>query len=278
MDPSSTMIKFQCLNEAYRLNNAGVDYVATGDFQSGMHSLTGALSILNQYVYDHDNDDFNVRSSTITTTAKNGPNADGAQKCAALATRPMKAEAAAAASGSCNSFFVCQKALVFAEPPTISSNIGVASAVVLFNVGLVFHQLGLMGTTKLCQARLQKALHMYRECANLATAMLAPLLPNNNCDQANINDHDGAEQAMLLQMIIVARNNQASIVYLHQADFNAATQLLDEDVRQSYNQLCTMMVAPVNINEAIIFDRSDIEEIILNVATLSRPPTGAPCA
>lgn len=270
-------VKVQCLQEVYNRNNAGISLISTGDFPNGLRYLSSALAIINRYVneygYGHD-----AAIMAVTNTDTCSPQLGTLSMQQPSHSRTHTGDKSSSVHEQENSlFYVCREAIVFCERPSYTTpattaaapgeDICLATSIVLYNIGLTFHELGLVTGSR---TKLVKANRMYHECANvLNTTMM-------------MQHHRQAGEMspsvlQTLQIALVARNNQASIAYLHQADFEMSSSLLD-DVRRGYQQFMTTMTTTTTCPTSVVFDEVIMEELVLNLATLIRPPVGAPCA
>lgn len=143
-------------------------------------------------------------------------------------------------------FFIYNRALLLDTTSIQEMDLAFSNAVVLFNLSLTFHQ---RGKTCCQEAKLQHALRFYELSANLVSNS------SSNCSAA---------------LVMAALNNQAQICY-NLCHYNVATHVLNQ-----VRELAQEVSAPQDTSSP--FSQEVLDQIYLNVLTISHPPTTASSA
>lgn len=209
---------FSRIHEASRTNSEGVACLASGDALNAVKSFRAALSIMEEVAQC-------VESVELAhSQAHNCPSVE-----IALDDPVM---------------FIYNRAIVL--DGSCETDLAFANAVILFNLGLTFHQRGKLRNDA---SKLQKAVYLYGVSSKLIT---------------NTASSSGA-------LVLAALNNQAQIL------FSLGDYVNAKDTLEQMRSIAHSVPVPTDDRKCNTFARYHFDEFFLNVA-VTEPPHTAPMA
>ena len=144
-------------------------------------------------------------------------------------------------------YYIHNQALLFGSSSFFEAQ-GFGTFAVLFNLGLAYHQIGARLSD---QVKLQKALQLYRICANLVWGGEGPTLSSNNSDA----------------LALAALNNSAHILYRFLGDRDQASGLAHQLARPG-----------VSVTPTPFMEQSHLDEILVNICIVDSGLPASPAA
>ena len=234
-------IHTEYLQEAYKLNNTGVACLFSNDAGAAVKAFKSALSIMERVSNDDASEDLIL------------PDADHVDGCSWVEIPGLEDAA----------FFIYNRAILFGPSSSSHQDMDLvfSNAAILFNLALAFHLHG-----QLCRREplLRRAAFMYGHVIKL----VAYLANNANSDRSSAT-----------ALAVTAMNNQAQILHSDLVCEYARARMVLEQVRALSDQVQLLLPddPAAHHTSAALFDRSQFDEIYLNVA-LAQAPTAAPSA